>query len=156
MARTLDSTDLRLLEALRDSPRASHAELARLVDIARGTVYSRLGRLEAEGVIASYVPTLDAVHAGFGVLAFTTLEINQGSHDQTTEALSEIVEIVEIHTVTGPGDLLCRILARSNDHLHDVLQQVTAVPTVSRCQSHLALSSSLSKPVIDVLLAGCR
>ena len=49
-ARPLDPTDVALVAALRRDPRQSMAELARTVDIARGTAYSRLDRLEAEGV----------------------------------------------------------------------------------------------------------
>lgn len=153
MARPLDSTDLRLLAALRDDPRASHAVLARRVGIARGTVYSRLDRLVNEGVIVGYGPDIDAVSAGLGVLAFTTLEIRQGSHDATTAALATIVEVVEIHTITGHGDLLCRIVARSNDHLHDVLQRITAIATVARSETQLSLASVHRRPVVDVLVS---
>jgi DNA-binding Lrp family transcriptional regulator len=152
--RPLDATDLRLLDALRRRPHASHAELARLVGIARGTVYARLDRLEADGVVTGYGPDVDPVRAGFGVLAFTTLEIRQGSHDETTSALAAIPEIVELHTVTGPGDLVCRIVARSNDHLHDVLQRITALPSVTRSQSQLALATTHRRSVVEVLVEG--
>ena len=156
MTRLLDDTDLALLEALRRNPHASHVELARDVGVARGTVYSRLDRLEAEGVIAGYAPEIDARAAGFGVLAFSTLEIEQGSHDATVAALAAIVEVVEINTVTGSGDLLCRIVARSNDHLHEVLQAITAVRTVQRSESHLALATPHRRPIIDVVLTRVR
>ncbi len=149
--RPLDATDLRLLSALRLSPRASHTELARTVGIARGTLYSRLDRLETEGVIVGFGPDVDPVKAGFDVLAFTTLEIQQGSYDETVAALGKVLEILEIHTVTGTGDLLCRIVARSNDHLHVVLQEITAVPSVLRTQSQLALATSVRRSLIEVL-----
>ena len=114
-------------------------------------MYTRLDRLAAEGVVAGHGPDVDAVAAGYGVLAFTTLEISQGSHDATVDELSQIIEVVEVHTVTGTGDLLCRIVARSNDHLHEILQQVAAISTVSRSQSQLALSTSHRRPIVDVV-----
>ncbi len=153
MTRPLDATDLALLVELRERPGSSHTELARRVGIARGTVYSRLDRLEADGVITGYGPDLDAARAGLGVEAFATLEIKQGTHDETTERLAAIPEIVEIHTITGQGDLLCRIVARSNDHLHDVLLQMTAIPTVGRSSTQLALATSHRRSVVDVLTA---
>ena len=106
-----------MIAALRQDPRASIAELARSVDISRGTAYSRLERLEREGVVTGYGPDIDEARAGYGVLAFTMLEISQGSHDETIRRLRSIPEILEIHTVTGGGDLLCRVVAQSNDHL---------------------------------------
>lgn len=153
MDRPLDTTDVALISALRRTPRASLAVLAREVGVARGTVYSRLDRLEREGVITGYGPDVDETRAGFAVVAFTTLEISQGAHTETTRRLSEIAEILEIHTVTAGGDLLCRIVARSNDHLHEVLQQIAALPSVRRSETQLALSSTRRRTVAD-LLAG--
>src|SRR4051794_39992518 len=151
--RPLDEIDLRLLDALRRTPHAAVTEIAARVGIARGTVYSRVDRLEREGVITGYGPDIDTVRAGLSVLAFTVLEIAQGSHDSTVESLVAIHEIVEIHTITGQGDLLCRIVARSNDHLHDVLQQIAHIETVMRSQTQLALSTPHQRGVLDALLA---
>jgi DNA-binding Lrp family transcriptional regulator len=153
MSRPLDATDLRLLQALRRTPHASVSDVAAAVGIARGTVYSRIERLEQEGVITAYGPDVDPVRAGLTVLAFTTLEIAQGSHASTTSALAALPELVEIHTVTGPGDLLCRIVARSNDHLHDVLQRITAIETVVRSETHLALATTHQRHVVDIVVA---
>ena len=154
MGRPLDDIDRRLIAALDADPRAGHARLARVLDVARGTVYSRLERLEREGVIIGYGPAIAPSAAGFDVLAFCTLEIAQGTHDDTTAAIRAIDEVIEIHTVTGPGDLLLRIVARSNDHLHDVLQQITHIPGVLRSQSQLALATSLSRSVVHLVTRG--
>jgi DNA-binding Lrp family transcriptional regulator len=153
VSRPLDATDLRLLQSLRRSPHASVSDVAATVGIARGTVYSRIERLERERVITGYGPDVDPVRAGLTVLAFTTLEIAQGSHAATTASLAALPELVEIHTVTGPGDLLCRIVARSNDHLHDVLQRITAIETVVRSETHLALATTHQRHVVDTMLA---
>ena len=151
MPRQLDDTDRRLIAALDADAHATHAQLARDLGIARGTVYSRLDRLERDGVIVGYGPEISPTAAGFGVLAFCTLEIAQGTHDATIRAIAAIDEVVEIHTVTGPGDLLCRIVARSNDHLHDILQRITHIPSVLRSQSQLALATSLSRSVVHLV-----
>ena len=116
-------------------------------------MYSRIDRLEREGVVTGYGPDIDVVRAGLSVLAFTVLEIAQGSHDSTIAALIDIHEIVEIHTITGQGDLLCRIVARSNDHLHEVLQQIAKIETVMRSQTQLALSTPHQRHVVDTMLA---
>jgi DNA-binding Lrp family transcriptional regulator len=151
MRRELDDLDRRLIAAIDADPRTSHAQLARALDVARGTVYSRLDRLEREGVITGYGPEIAPAAAGFDVLAFCTLEITQGTHDDTTRAIGAIEEVVEIHTITGPGDLLVRVVARSNDHLHEVLQQITHIPSVLRSQSQLALATSLSRSIVHLV-----
>ncbi len=149
---TLDALDRQLLGALRAHPRASMTSLAKIVGVARGTIYSRLDQLEASGVITGYGPEVDPIAAGFGVLAFCTLEIEQGSHAPTTDALGELTEVLEIHTITGDGDLLLRIVARSNDHLHDVLQRIAGISTVSRTATQLALATPVNRPTTHALI----
>jgi len=146
----LSDLDQTLIATMRARHNISVSELARTIGVARATVQSRLMRLQDRGVIKSYGPDVDAAAAGFDVLAFVTVEIAQGAHDDTISALRSIPEILEIHTVTGPGDLLCRIVARSNDHLHEVLQRVAQVEEVSRTESHLALSSPVVRTVADL------
>jgi DNA-binding Lrp family transcriptional regulator len=147
----LDDGDISLVRLLRTRPDASLSELARRLGAPRGTVQSRRLRLERRGVITGYGPDIDPAAVGYAVTAFTTLEISQGAHDATVAALARINEVVEIHTITGLGDLLCRIVARSNDHLHDVLLRVTAVPSVLRSQTQIALSTQLQRTTADVL-----
>lgn len=153
MSMDLDAIDRGLLEGLQQNPRCSIAELARFADVARGTAYARLERLERQGVITGYGPEVDPRMGGLSVLAFCTLEIAQGTHEATVGALTAIEEILEIHTITGRGDLLCRVVARSNDDLHLVLQRMTAIPSVARSETQLALSTSLVRSPLGLLLS---
>jgi len=146
----LSELDQTLIATMRARSGVSISELSRVVGVARATVQSRLLRLRDRGVILGYGPDVDAAAAGFDVLAFVTVEIAQGAHDDTVNALRAIPEILEIHTVTGPGDLLCRVVARNNDHLHQVLQRVAQVDEVARTESHLALSSPVVRTVADL------
>ncbi len=104
-------------------------------------------------MIVGYGPDIDPAAAGLGVLAFTTLAISQGSHNRVVAHLRTIPEILEIHTVTGSGDLLVRIVARSNDHLHLVLQRVVSSPDVNRTETQLALSSTVLRTLADLVRA---
>ena len=139
MSSLLDHTDRLLIAALRRAPRSSIAEMARTLKLARGTVQSRLARLHERGIITGYGPDVSPSAAGFDVLAFTTLAIAQGAYDNVIGQLRSIPQIVEVHTVTGSGDMLLRIVAESNDHLADILQAITGLPDVVRSETQLAL-----------------
>jgi DNA-binding Lrp family transcriptional regulator len=147
----LDPTDRTLIGELRRQPRASLTELAAAVGVARGTVYSRLDRLADTGAVTGFGPDLDARAVGFPVTAFCTLEISQGTHDETVRALGAIPEVIEIFTVTGVGDLLCKVVARSNDDLHSVLLHITSVPSVQRSQTQLALQNAHTRHLSELL-----
>ena len=150
----LDSLDRRLIRKLRAQPHSTVADLARALGCARGTVLTRLRRLEERRVIVGYGPDIDPAAAGLGVLAFTTLAISQGSHNRVVAHLRTIPEILEIHTVTGSGDLLVRIVARSNDHLHLILQRVVSSPDVNRTETQLAHSSTVLRTIADLVADG--
>jgi DNA-binding Lrp family transcriptional regulator len=146
-----DGLDARLIGLLRSAPNLPVVEMARRLDVARGTVQARLDRLERDGLITGYGPDVDAATAGFGVLAFTTLEIAQGSDAQIVDGLEAIAEVLEAHAVTGPGDLHLRIVARSNEHLHEVLQRILQLPGITRTETHLALHTPIRRTVADLI-----
>ena len=66
---TIDELDVRLIGLLRASPNLPVVEMARRLDVARGTVQARLDRLIRSGVITGFGPDLDPAGAGFGQAA---------------------------------------------------------------------------------------
>ena len=137
----IDAVDARLLALLDEEPRLGVMELARRANVARGTAQARLDRLLARGVVRGFGPEIDPPSLGYPVLAFTTLEINQAGVDELVAHLGSLPEVLEVHTITGPGDLLCRIVARSNDHLQEVIGAVLSGPSINRASTHIALST---------------
>jgi len=148
---SVDHLDRRILAQLHARPRIPAVELARTLGVARGTAQARLQRLERSGVITGYGPDVDLDRAGWSVLSFTTLEISQDSDQQIVALLESIPEVLEVFAVTGPGDLLCRIVARSNAHLHEILQRVLQQPGVIRATTSLALDTRFRRAGADLL-----
>ena len=134
-----------LFAALAELTRPNLLELSRRLGIARNTVHARLERLQRDGVIVGYGPTFDLKQLGYGVLAFMTLEIAQGRESSAITVLAGIPEVLEVHKVTGPGDLFCRVVARSNEHLHAVVEAVLAAPGVVRTTTTLVLDSPVNQ-----------
>ena len=150
----LDALDVRLLELLTAEPRLGVLEASRRLGVARGTVQSRLERLQASGVVSSFGPTLDPAALGFAVTAFVTLEIRQATgHAPVRSHLSAIPEVLEAHTITGAGDVLARVVARSNADLQRVLDLITGSGAVARASSVIALATEIPPRVLPLLRA---
>src|SRR5215471_19888085 len=114
----IDSLDARMIGLLAAEPRIGVLEASRRLGVARGTVQARLDRMQAGGVITGYGPDVDPAALDHAVTAFVTLEIRQaGGHDPVAERLAAIPEVLEVHTITGAGDMLCRVVARTNADL---------------------------------------
>jgi DNA-binding Lrp family transcriptional regulator len=141
----LDPLDRRLLGELAAATRPGVLELSRRLGVARNTVQAHLDRLQRNGVITGFGAYVDMRALGYKVLAFATVQIAQGREAEVLDTLRAIPEVLEVHKTTGPEDLLCRIVARDNDHLHDVLERALANPGVVRTTTTLALASPVSE-----------
>ena len=147
----LDALDLALLTALRDNPRAGALALSRLTRVARATVESRLSRLEQSGVITGYGPDIDVAAAGFGVLAFVTLEISQGALERVQADLAAIPGVLEAHAITGSADVVCKVAATSHADLQQTLLRIDSSPSVARSTSAIVLSTVIASRDLPLL-----
>jgi DNA-binding Lrp family transcriptional regulator len=150
----VDSLDVAILTALRLQPRAGYLELSRALQVSRATIQARLERLEREGVITGYGPDVDLTGAGYPVLAFATLEIAQGRLDEVRSALERVSNVIEAHATTGPGDVHCKLAAKSHEDLQRVLLVVSQIPGVARSTSVIALTRLVEHRAVELLAAG--
>jgi DNA-binding Lrp family transcriptional regulator len=148
---TLDALDARLLLLLTDEPRLGVLECSRRLGVARGTVQARLDKLVARGVLGGFPPALDLAAMGYGLTAFAVVEIAQGFRSEVAERFAAIPEVCEVHATTGVGDLLVRMVARSNADLQRVIDEVVDVAGVHRLASSIALSTPIPLRVRPLL-----
>lgn len=140
----IDTLDARLIELLTAEPRIGVFEASRRLGVARGTVQARLDRMQERGVITGWGPDIDPAAIGHPVTAFITLELTQaGGRKLIAERLSLIDEILEAHTITGSGDVLCRAVARDNADLQRVIDAIVEVPGIVRTSTVIALATAV-------------
>ena len=154
----MDDLDRRMLALFADDPRVGVLQASRLLGVARGTVQARLDKLAEAGVVTGWGPELSPEALGFPVTAFLTLEIRQdnaelGGHDAVAQHLATIPEVLEAHTITGSGDLLCRIVARSNADLQRVIDQVMSFEGILRASTNIALAEQIPYRTLPLVRA---
>ena len=151
----MDDLDRRVIDLFATDPRIGVLEASRRLGVARGTVQARLDKLEEGGVVTGWGPDLSPAALGYPVTAFLTLEIRQdtesgGGHDAVGSHLARIPEVLEAHTTTGAGDLLVRVVARSNTDLQRVIDLVLADPAIVRSSTVIALATQVSYRVLPL------
>ena len=139
----IDDLDARLILELQKEPRLGVMELARRLGVARGTANARLEKLQRSGIIGGFGPDIGLAPLGYPVMAFTTLEVNQGRTEGLVEQLRAVPEVLEVHTIAGQGDILIRVVARSNEHLFAVLEDVLSAPEISRTSTAIVLAEHI-------------
>jgi len=160
----LDGLDVRLLELFAAEPRVGVLEASRRLGVARGTVQARLDRLAVRGVVVGWGPEVDPSAIGYPVTAFLTLELRQRAsgtggeraHDAVGTHLSGIPEVLEVHTTSGAGDVLARVVARSNEDLQRVIDHVLAHDAIQRCSTVIALATQVAHRTLPLAAASTR
>jgi DNA-binding Lrp family transcriptional regulator len=150
----LDELDARLLQLLAAEPRIGVLEMSRRLAVARGTIQARLDKLVARGAIKGFGPEVVPEVIGYGVMSFVTLEISQRyGHWAVADHLAEIPEVLEAHTITGSGDVMCRIVARSNADLQRVIDQIVGYEGIVRASTIIALAELIPYRTLPLVRA---
>lgn len=137
---SIDELDARLIEVLRDNPRIGLLEVARQLEVARGTVQARLAKLEARGVITGFGPEVDPTALGYTITAFVFIELAQGRLAEAVAVMDAMPEVLEADAISGPQDVICRLVARDTEHLQELVNELLRTPAIRRCTSYIALS----------------
>jgi DNA-binding Lrp family transcriptional regulator len=153
----VDALDARIIALFTEDPQVGVLGASRRLGVARGTVQARLDRLQERGVIRSFAPQIDPLALGYPVTAFCTLEIRQRQgHAPVVAHLAAIPEVLEIHSITGVGDLIVRVVARDNADLGRVIDQMIDDVHVIRANTSMCLVSHLDHrtgPLVEATAA---
>ncbi|MHA7281545.1 Lrp/AsnC family transcriptional regulator [Arthrobacter sp. TMS2-4] len=150
----LDNLDLRLLLALVRDPRAQVSELSELLGVARNTAQTRIRRLLRAGTLRPSGRELDLEALGYDVVAFITIEVSHRELDGVIAGLRTLNQVLEVHEISGRGDVWCRVAATDTHNLQVALRSVLRIKGVIRTETVLALHEHIpyrTEPLLERL-----
>lgn len=140
----MDKFDQMILQQLQQNARITVSELADQVHLSRSAVTARIKKLEQQGVIAGYQVLLgrhrSPLQADNGVRAYLAVQHTAASCQQLVPLLQQIPEVKSCHGISGEIDLMLYLEAASVARLHQIREQLDALPLVSQVRTHLVLS----------------
>ncbi|MFN2448590.1 MAG: Lrp/AsnC family transcriptional regulator [Candidatus Baltobacteraceae bacterium] len=147
----LDELDLHLLEALQRNARSTFAELGSLVGLRPPAVHDRVKRLEAKGYVRGYAAQLDSKLLGLELVAFVSCyTAPEARYDTFTQALAQLPEVLEVHSVAGEEAFVLKVMTRSTAHLDELLSRLKCVPGMARTKTTIVLSTPFERGGISV------
>lgn len=141
MEKQLDETDRRIVAALRDDGRASIATLSATLDLARGTVRTRMERMVATGVIRRFTVDLAVESEPNMVRAVMSIELKGAAARSVVQTLKKFPEVTAIHSTNGAWDLVAEIRATSLPNFDRVLREIRSIIGVSNSETSLLLDT---------------
>jgi len=126
-----DDLNCRLVAALQQEGRMSHAELAERLGVSRPTVIDRVKRLEADGVLAGYSARVSPAAVMKPCVAFVAVRYQAGNDDALEErfiqALEREPDVLAAYTIAGEDSLLLKIVAESPMGVHMRLRRIRSL-----------------------------
>lgn len=118
----LDKHDRLILKELELDGRKAYSTIAQKLDISNTMVNQRVNKMLEYGVITNIAPAINEKKIGYDWGAYTglTLEKDQDSK-KIIKKLEAIPEITECYFVTGSYTLFVKILAKSHEHMREIL-----------------------------------
>jgi Lrp/AsnC family leucine-responsive transcriptional regulator len=139
----LDRIDRKILNLLQNDARLTYQQIAEAVSLSASPCLRRIKRLEAAGIIKSYVALLDPQKLGLGLLAYVSVKLEKRSAN-TLQSFRAVVhswpEVVACYAMTGDMDYLLRVHTSDLEHFtRFVMDRLMSLPEVMDVKSSFAL-----------------
>jgi len=135
--------DLAILRVLRDDSRKTLQEIGAIVGLSATSCWTRIKKLEAQGVIKRYTVDLDPTKLGYN--DFVIVQLTLESHTDETlyefgRVLASIPEIQEAYLVSGDYDYYIRIAVRdTRDYERLLREKLYKIPGIRHSKSSFVL-----------------
>jgi len=136
----LDTTDLKILKALREDAKQTYVFIGKQLGIAHSTVYDRIRRLEQSGIIKKYTTVIDAEKLGAkSIMALMTIYTDPKESERVAENLSKADEVLEVYTSLSEELLIiAKVVAENQESLHNfIANSVAPLPGVLRIRTSI-------------------
>ncbi|MEL6791511.1 MAG: Lrp/AsnC family transcriptional regulator [Pseudomonadota bacterium] len=138
----IDSIDCRLLEQLQRDATISLDALAEESGISLNTVWRRIKRLEANGILEGRVAMVDNEKVGLPLTVFVRIRTDDHSAawaKALTTAVANIPEIVEFYRLAGDVDYILKLIVASVADYDRVYQALIAKVSINDVAASFAM-----------------
>lgn len=147
----LDALDRAILRELQRDSRLSLAELGKAVGLSASPCWSRVKRLEADGVIEGYTVRLNAERLGLGDTVIVQVTLDSHSDEALFafgRALAEIPEVLDAYLVSGDYDYFIRIAVQdTRDYERLLRERLYKIPGIRHSKSSFVLRCLKNSPL---------
>ncbi len=139
----LDATDRKILNLLQHDGRMTNAQLAERVNLSPSACLRRVGRLEAEKVIAGYAMLVNQEAIGLGTSVIVEVSLNSQAEEILNSfetAVRKVPAVMECYLMAGDADYVVRVTVASvQDYERIHKEYLSRLPHVARIRSIFAM-----------------
>ncbi len=135
----IDELDRKILSLLQRDARLSYREIAKELNVAVGTVYNRLKRLEEEGILKGFYPKLDYERLGYELTAIIGVRAQGKRIIQIEREIAKDDHVLCVYDVTGEYDIIVVAKFKGREDMNRFVKKVLAIDGVEKTNTHVAM-----------------
>ena len=120
----MDKTNLKILRILQEKARIPNIEVSRMINLAPSAVLERIRKMEKQGIIDGYEVRLNPEKFGCSQISFLKVFLHaESNHEVVAEKMAKLVEVQEIHFISGDDCYLIKVRTAGTPELNVFLQE---------------------------------
>ena len=140
MTQKIDDLDIKILRELRKNARQSFYDIAAKFDVAEGTIYNRVSKLQEMKVIEGYSAKIDFTKLGYDFSVIIGISVEGGYLVEIEEDIAKEKNISAVYDVTGEYDVLIIGRFRTREELDGFIKKLLSMKHVKRTYTMLVLN----------------
>jgi DNA-binding Lrp family transcriptional regulator len=124
----LDELDIKILKILQYDARQSSREIAKKLNVATGTVYSRIKKLTESGIVKGYTAIIEPTLVGFDLTVVTLMRIEPGYLVDVENEVAKLSNVCSVYDITGEFDAAFIARFRNRAALNYFIKSVLKIP----------------------------
>jgi len=137
---SLDTTDLKILQALQEDARQTYTKIGKSLGLAHSTVYDRIKRMENHGIIKKYTALVNSEKIGTRfITAIMTIYTDPKESEKVAEKISESPQVLEVYTsLSEELQIMAKVVAEDQESLHMfIANSIAPLPGVLRIRTSI-------------------
>ncbi len=145
----IDALDKKILDIVTRNARIPSKNVAIECGVSRAAIHQRIQRLIDMKVIVGSGYKIDPKMLGFQTCTYIGIRLERGNmYREVVKSLETIPEVVECHFTTGPYTMLCKLFARDNEHLMELLNhRIQSIEGVVSTETLISLEKSIQREI---------
>ncbi len=145
----IDSTDIRIIEALIDDGRIAYSALADQIGSSNTLIHQRVRKLKELGILMYPTYLVSPEQLEYDTCAFVLIMVREANLiNDVIASLKLIPEVVSCVSIMGRYDLMVRLYAINNKHLQDIVHdKLQAIPAIESTNTMVAFEVSFERQI---------
>ncbi|WP_297549849.1 Lrp/AsnC family transcriptional regulator [Thermococcus sp.] len=146
----IDDLDIKIISLLQKNARLSYREIARELNVAVGTVYNRIKKLEDGGVIKGYAPVLDYEKLGFGLTAIIGIKAQGRKITEIERQIAKKARAMMVYDITGEFDIIVVAKFKSREEMNSFVKWILSLDGVEKTNTSVVMQVIKEEPRLSL------